>query len=62
MDTIHRNADILINASEETGLEMNVKKSICWCLDTRMQVNIGKSKYEINRMEVLQHPYISKER
>jgi hypothetical protein len=45
IDTINKNTQILIDASKEVGLEVNVEKlSICWCLGTRMQAKLGKLK------------------
>jgi hypothetical protein len=40
---ISKNTQTVIDASKEVGLEVNVeKRSICWCLGTRMQAKIGK--------------------
>jgi hypothetical protein len=43
IDTIRKNAETLIDASKEVGLEINVERtqSICCSLVTRMQVKIG---------------------
>jgi hypothetical protein len=36
----------LIDVSKEVGLEVNIERklSMCWCLATRMQANLGKLK------------------
>jgi hypothetical protein len=42
INTINRNTEMLIDASKEIGIEINVKKtSICRSLKTRMQTKIG---------------------
>jgi hypothetical protein len=41
IDTIKRNRDTLTDASKKAALEINVEKSIYWCLVTRIQVKIG---------------------
>jgi hypothetical protein len=42
IDTVEKNAETLINASKEVGLEINIGKlNICCYLVTRMQVKIG---------------------
>jgi hypothetical protein len=38
VETIRKNTETLIDGSKEVGLEVNVqKRSLCWCLVTRMQ-------------------------
>jgi hypothetical protein len=45
IDTINKNTETLIDISKEVGLEVSVEKkrklSICWCLVTGMQTEIG---------------------
>jgi hypothetical protein len=41
IDTKNKNTETIIDASKEVGLEVNVEKTICWCLVTRMQTKIG---------------------
>jgi hypothetical protein len=41
VDTIKKNTETLIDASKEVGLEINVQKTICCYLVTRMYVKIG---------------------
>jgi hypothetical protein len=38
-DTIH--TETFIDAIGEVGINVNVEKSMCWCLVTRMQIKIG---------------------
>jgi hypothetical protein len=39
--TINKNTETLIDASKEVYLEVNIEKTMCWCLLTRMQAKIG---------------------
>jgi hypothetical protein len=39
-ETIKNNTKTLIDVSREVGLEINVEKIICFCLDTKMQTKI----------------------
>jgi hypothetical protein len=40
IDTIKKNMEILIEASKDVGLEINVEISTCCCLITRLHVKI----------------------
>jgi hypothetical protein len=42
IDTIYKNTETLINASNEVGLDANVEKTkYCWCLVTKMHGKVG---------------------
>jgi hypothetical protein len=53
IDTIKKNTETLFDASKEVGLEINVEKlSICCCLVTKMQVQIGTQKWQTDHLNM----------
>jgi hypothetical protein len=53
IDTIEKNTEILIDASKEVCLEINVEKTKYMIyLDTRMQVKIGTYEWQIDRLKM----------